>query len=81
MLEKVILLLGIILIIYVGAYLWLRPAAVAEKLKSFSSTYPLIRLAGEKQHTARTGFVKFLGVVFAILGITMLLGVGFKILK
>ena len=80
MLEKALSLLVTILILCLGAYIWLRPAAVSEKLKLYSSTYPLVRLAGEKQHTARLGFVKLLGAVIAILGIVMFFGIGIKIL-
>ena len=75
MLEKVFSFLIVILIVCVGAYLWQRPAPVSEKLRSFSSTYPLTRLAGEKQHIARTGFVKLLGAVFIILGFGMFLAI------
>ena len=81
MLNVAASLTGTIVFIGLRSYLWLRPAAVSEMLKSFSNTYPLIRLAGEKQHIARTGFVKLLGALFIILGIAPLLGIVLKILR
>jgi len=81
MVEKIYILLGVILICCLGALLWFRPATVSEKLKSFYSTYPIVKYAGDKQHTARTGFVKLLGAVFIILGFAVLLGVALQVLK
>ena len=68
MLDIVFALSGSVVFFCLGLYLWMRPEAVFEKLKSFLGTYPLIRLAGENQHTSRTGYIRVLGVLFAILG-------------
>ena len=68
MVDIVVGISGSVVFLGIGSYLWLRPAAVSEMLKSFSSTYPLIRLAGEKQHTSRTGFIRVLGALFILLG-------------
>jgi hypothetical protein len=81
MVDIVVSISGGVVCLGIGSYLLLRSAAVSEKLRSFSSTYPLIRLAGEKQHTARNSFVKLLGAVFIILGIVMLFEIALQILR
>jgi uncharacterized membrane protein HdeD (DUF308 family) len=50
----------------------LRPKAIAEKIKSFYSGYPIIRYIGEKQLTSRYGLVRLIGIVFIIVGIICL---------
>jgi hypothetical protein len=75
MLEKDLLRLASVLICGVGMYLCLRPASVADKIKSFYSRYPIIRYAGEKQLTSRSAFVRLVGVVLIIVGIICLLSV------
>lgn len=69
MFEKNLLRLASILISCVGAYICLRPASVAEKIKLFYSGYPIIRYAGDKQLTSRYGFVRLVGFVLVIVGI------------
>ncbi len=69
MLEKNILRLVSILILCAGIYVCVEPASVAERLKSFYSTYPIIRYAGAKQLTSRTHFVRLIGIVLIIVGI------------
>ena len=69
MVEKSLLRLASILISCMGAYVCLRLASVAEKIKLFYSRYPIIRYAGEKQLTSRAGLMRLIGVVLVIVGI------------
>jgi len=69
MVEKNLLRLASILISCVGAYVFLRPGSVAEKIKLFYSGYPIIRYAGAKQLTSRSSLVRLVGVVLIIVGI------------
>jgi hypothetical protein len=69
MIEQYLLYLASILIACVGAYVCLRPAFVAKKIKVFYSGYPIIRYAGEKQLSSRTGLVRLVGIVLVIVGI------------
>lgn len=73
MLEEFILWCGIILICFLGVYLCLRPSRAAEKIKAFYSTYPIIRLAGERQLTSRVGYVRLLGIVITTLGVALII--------
>jgi len=52
-----------------GVYICLRPAYIAEKIKLLYRAYPLVRYAGEKQLTSRSGFVRAAGIVLIIVGI------------
>jgi hypothetical protein len=47
-----------------GIYAVARPQKTAEKIKNFYSKYPLIHYAGDRQLTARPGYVKTIGGVF-----------------
>jgi hypothetical protein len=69
MVEKDLLRLASILICCVGAYVWFRPAFIAEKIGHFYSRYPIIRYAGEKQLTSRSRFVRLIGLVVFVVGI------------
>jgi len=73
--EKNLLRLASILILCLGAYVCLRPASVAEKIKSFYGKYPIVKYAGEKQLTSRTGFVRFVGAVIIIVGLISLFSI------
>ena len=75
MVEKNLFRLASILISCVGAYVCLRPASVAEKIKLFYSGYPIIRYAGEKQLTSRSSLVRLVGVVLVIVGIICLFSI------
>ena len=75
MVEKNLLRLASILIFSVGAYLCLRPASVAEKIKLFYRGYPIIRYAGEKQLTSKSSLVRLVGVVLVIVGIICLFSI------
>lgn len=66
--EKNLLRLASILLLCVGIYVFARPVAVAESIKSFYSNYPIIRYAGEKQLTSRSGFVRLVGAILIIVG-------------
>lgn len=69
MYEKSFLRLASIAILCVGIYVIARPVAIAEKIKSFYSNYPIIRYSGEKQLTSRLGFVRLIGAVLIIVGL------------
>ena len=69
MVEEIFWRLVSLLILSIGTYICLHPVAVSKKIKVFYSTYPLTRLAGEKQLTSRIIFVRLFGVVIIILGI------------
>jgi hypothetical protein len=51
-----------------GAFMCVRREWVADKLQRFYSNYPLVRLAGPNQIRSRGGFVAFLGILFAGIG-------------
>jgi uncharacterized membrane protein HdeD (DUF308 family) len=57
-----------VLILCVGIYAVVRPVALSERIKKFYSNYPIIRYAGEKQLTSRSGFVRLFGIILIILG-------------
>jgi len=75
MIERIFLYVLAILISCVGAYIWFRPNAVADKITYFYSRYPIIRYAGEKQIKVRSSFVRLIGIVFFILGIICILSI------
>lgn len=76
MVEKNLLRLASILILCVGIYVVARPAAVSERIKAFYSNYPIIRYAGEKQLTSRSGLVRLVGVVLIIVGFLCFFSLG-----
>lgn len=61
-----------LLMIAFGLFVFRKPKYVSEKLKAFYSQYPLVRYAGERQHTSRPVFLQVFGLVFIIMGITFL---------
>jgi hypothetical protein len=75
MIENSLLRLASILICCVGAYAVFRPGSVAERIKHFYSRYPIIRYAGERQLTSRSGFVRLIGIVLLIVGIICLFAI------
>lgn len=52
-----------------GIYAATHPQKTAEKIKNFHSKYPLIHYAGDRQLTARPGYVKAIGGVFIAMGV------------
>ncbi|WP_028314887.1 hypothetical protein [Desulfatibacillum aliphaticivorans] len=52
-----------------GIYAVVRPQKTAEKIKNFYSKYPLIHYAGDRQLTARPGYVKAIGGVFIAMSV------------
>jgi len=71
--EKFFLGAAALLIIGLGVYVMARPVFISDKLKKFYSNYPLVRYAGDKQLTGRSGLIRIAGVVLVILGIVGLL--------
>jgi uncharacterized membrane protein HdeD (DUF308 family) len=67
--KTLILRIISIFIIVFGIFLVIKPAIVAEKLKSFYSGYPLVRYAGERQLTSRPQFIIVVGIVIIIVGL------------
>ena len=59
-------------IIFLGAYISIKPGAVALKLKRFYSQYPVVHYAGEQQLTSRLFFVRLIGWVLVFVGLIAL---------
>lgn len=61
-----------LVIIASGAYMIIRPSSFSNLIKSLYSKYPIIRYAGEKQLSARSGLIRFAGLVIILVGFFVL---------
>jgi hypothetical protein len=66
MLASIVMMLGSIGLGAVGVLMLLKPKEVAERLKRFYGSYPLVRYAGEQQLSTRSTFVSALGGILLL---------------
>jgi uncharacterized membrane protein HdeD (DUF308 family) len=71
--ENLFLQVGSILILLGGLYILVKPGVVAEKIKQYYKSYPIIYHGSDRQLNLRTGFVRVLGAVIIIVGIICLI--------
>lgn len=75
MVEKLLLRLAAVGVIFLGAFVCIRARTVSAKISSFYSNYPLVRYAGKEQLKSRPVYIRIIGVVIALVGVLCLVSI------